>query len=191
MLGVPEHPWIWGVQKRGKAWLLLIKAWLLLQTQLGLKSTIHLYITKNCVFCWYATADKWKLFESEVLIKSGYYIVPSPTTSKTFKDMNIWICRYSCRILPGSVLCTTSLELLSEKITSPLRKIRLKLFFAKKKKKYTHERTYCKKKTLKLFHASFILKAKFHDANQSRIFTEWHKQSCYLRCRVFRRSNKT
>ena len=112
------------------------------------------------------------------------------TYMNIFKDINIWICHYSCRILPGSVLCTTSLELLSEKITSPLRKIRLKLFFAKKKKKYTHERTYCKK-TLKLFHASFILKAKFHDANQSRIFTEWHKQSCYLRCRVFRRSNKT
>ena len=30
------------------------------------------------------------------------------------------------------------------------------------------------KKLLKLFHARFILKAKFHDANQSRIFTGWH-----------------
>ena len=134
--------------------------------------------TKNCFFCWSADHPKINL-NPKVLIKSGYYIVPSPTTSKTFKDMNIWICRYSCRILPGSVLCTTSLELLSEKITSPLRKIRLKLFFAKKKEVYPRKNL-LQKKTLKLFHASFILKAKFHDANQSRIFTEWHKQSCYL-----------
>jgi hypothetical protein len=51
-----------------------------------------LYII-NCVFCWYTTAEKQKLdfFQSlnhvdvdlkpRFLIKSGYYIVPSPSTT--------------------------------------------------------------------------------------------------------------
>ena len=96
----------------------------------------------NKKFHFLSIHNSWKtepcrfLFEATVLIKSGYYIVPSFSTALISTDMNIWICRYSCRILPGSVLCTTSLELLSEKITSPLRKIRLKLFFAKKKEVY-------------------------------------------------------
>ena len=52
-----------------------------------------LYITKNCVFCLYTTAEKRKFdfFQSlnhvdvnlkpHFLIKSGYYIVPSPSTA--------------------------------------------------------------------------------------------------------------
>ena len=52
-----------------------------------------LYITKNCVFCWYTTAEKRKFdfFQSlnhvdvnlkpRFLIKSGYHIVPSPSTA--------------------------------------------------------------------------------------------------------------
>ena len=43
-----------------------------------------LYITKNCVFCWYTTAEKQSLnhvdfyLKPHFLIKSGYHIVPSP-----------------------------------------------------------------------------------------------------------------
>ena len=47
-----------------------------------------LYITKNCIFCWYTIAENI-FFQSlnhvdnlkpGFLIKSGYYIVPSPST---------------------------------------------------------------------------------------------------------------
>ena len=68
-----------------------------------LSSTLlsDLYITKNCVFCWYTTAEKQKLFFVSITeprriylnprfwIKSGYYIVPNPSTTLT-KVLIIW-----------------------------------------------------------------------------------------------------
>ena len=43
-----------------------------------------LYITKNCIFCWSLIHDvelNLKPWFLTILIKSGYYIVPSPSTS--------------------------------------------------------------------------------------------------------------
>ena len=47
-----------------------------------------LYITKSCIFCWYTTAEKRKslnhvdfYLKLRFLIKSSYYIVPSPSTA--------------------------------------------------------------------------------------------------------------
>ena len=59
------------------------------------------YIIKNCVFCWYTTAEKQKLdfFQSLnhldvdlkpwFLVQSGYHIVPSPSTAIAVASLDV------------------------------------------------------------------------------------------------------
>ena len=61
--------------------------------QIGSFSSICYLHNKNCIFCWYTTAEKWKFdfFQSlnhvdvnlkpQFLIKRGYFIVPSHSTA--------------------------------------------------------------------------------------------------------------
>ena len=74
-----------------------------------------LYMIKNCVFCWYTTDEKRKFyffqslnhvdfyFKPQFLVKSGYYIVPSPSTTLVFLNAHqqttkiYWLHRnYDC-----------------------------------------------------------------------------------------------
>ena len=82
-----------------------ITLWLF--TKLGVLFIFVIYITKNCVFLWYTTPDKWQLdfflslnladfyLKLHLLYKSSYYIVPSPSTNlptpfQVHKSQYLW-----------------------------------------------------------------------------------------------------